>query len=139
MPLTSTDVNWVRRPNASHAASGTSFFDSTTCRYPVPSRRVTNPILPDERVVMTQPRVVTDWPASGGRSSMRWKGGMGSGILVAGGGTVNDGCAVRSARSPPEITAHRVPRTLQSADPEQLEPSLVARDDPLPVRRVLRP
>jgi len=32
VPVTSTDVSWVSRPNASHAASGTSFFDSTTCR-----------------------------------------------------------------------------------------------------------
>ena len=59
MPATSSDVSWVSRPNASHAASGRSFFDSTTCRYPVPSRSITNPILPDERVVITQPRVIT--------------------------------------------------------------------------------
>ena len=32
VPLTSSEVSWVRRPNASHAASGTSFFDSTTCK-----------------------------------------------------------------------------------------------------------
>src|SRR5438309_953896 len=55
-----------------------SFFESTTCRYPVPSRSITNPIFPDERVVITQPRVITVWPASGGRSSIRWKEGMGA-------------------------------------------------------------
>src|SRR2546427_4551900 len=41
VPVTSTDVSCVRPPNASHAASGTSFFESTTCRYPVPSRSIT--------------------------------------------------------------------------------------------------
>ncbi len=89
VPVTSTDVSCVSPPNASHAASGTSFFESTTCRYPVPSRSITNPIFPDERVVITQPRVITVWPASGGRSSIRWKEGMGSGILVASAGPVN--------------------------------------------------
>jgi hypothetical protein len=37
----------------------------------VPSRSVTNPIFPDERVVITQPRVSADWPTSAGSSSMR--------------------------------------------------------------------
>src|SRR2546422_9156133 len=49
VPVTSTEVSCVSPPNASHAASGTSFFESTTCRYPVPSRSITNPIFPDER------------------------------------------------------------------------------------------
>jgi len=79
LPVTSTDVSWVSRPNASHADSGTSFFDTTTWRYPVPSRSITNPILPEDRVVITQPRVISVWPASGGSSSMRWKSGMGAG------------------------------------------------------------
>ena len=80
-PTTSTDVSCVSVPHACHAASGTSFFDTTTCTYPVPSRSITKAILPLKRVVVTQARTATVAPASRGRSSMRcrrWLSGIGA-------------------------------------------------------------
>ena len=61
-PVTATEVSRVSPATRAQVASGTSRFENTACRYPEPSRRTTKAIFPLDRVVVTQPRTVTDSP-----------------------------------------------------------------------------
>ncbi len=71
VPVTATDVSWVRIRKVSHAAASTSPLATTHCRYPVPSRSTRKAIFPLDRVVETHPRTVTSSPMCAGRSHTR--------------------------------------------------------------------
>ncbi|MNS54216.1 hypothetical protein D3C72_869980 [compost metagenome] len=68
MPVNRNEDSWVRLEAASQMASSTSFFTTTACTTPVPSRMIRNWILPLERLLYSQPWRVTSWPTK----SFRW-------------------------------------------------------------------